>query len=148
MDIALKAMEEGYVGTLNFTFEGGARCHEGVSILRRSHPVYCAAEKQHDDGSSATHGSTRVIVDPGTIRGCDEIEPIWYNNLYDIPLHRMFADDSLWLTMLLGHYEQVFRSQPTTATRQGPKLMFDGWFHFHPGGTDTNRIMHHYIRRR
>eukprot|EP00956_Cyclotella_meneghiniana_P036630 scaffold128058_cov23-Cyclotella_meneghiniana.AAC.1 len=24
--------------------------------------------------------------------------------------------------------------------------MFDGWFHFHPGGTDTNQILHHYIR--
>ena len=83
MDIALKAMEEEYVGTLNFTFEGGARCHEGVSVLRRSHPVYCAAEKQHDGGSNATHGLTRVIVDPGTIRGCDEIEPIITNKSSD-----------------------------------------------------------------
>ena len=120
MDIPLKAMEEGYVGTLNSTFED-REVHGAMKAY-----LYCvvililstAAEKQRDDGGGTNHGSTRVIVDPGVIRGCDEIERIWYNNLYDIPLHRYFADDSLWLTMLLDHYEQVFRSQITTTVLQ------------------------------
>jgi len=54
----------------------------------------------------------------------------------------MFADDddSLWLRMLLTHYDS------TDAEPEPPKLKFDAWFHFNPGGTETNSIMHHYTQ--
>ena len=154
IDIPLGVMEDGYVGTLNFTFEDW-EMNRAMKVY-----LYCVvltlSTEQHgtEDGSGSAltlnpDGSTQVIIDPCTIRGCDEIEPIWYNNVSDIPLHQMFADDTLWLTMLLSHYEQIFQSHTTTMKQSQEyrrKLMFDGWFHFHPGGTDTNQILHHYIR--
>ncbi|KAL9186618.1 hypothetical protein ACHAXT_005856 [Thalassiosira profunda] len=138
IDVPLAAMEEGLVGNIHFTFEDA-----DVNRAMRVH-LYCIciAPSSKDDTKQqlqqfAQH--TLVPVDPSEIRGCDEIEPRWFN-IYDIPLSQMFADDSVWLTKLLAHYGSRGGKDPQM------KFTFDAWFHFHPGGTETNSIMHHYMQ--
>lgn len=75
--------------------------------------------------------SHEFYVDPGSIKGCDEITPIWLENWHEIPLHNMFADDSVWLVQALS---------------SSLDLYFDGWFHFREGGQDANSISHRYLR--
>ncbi|KAL7527919.1 LOW QUALITY PROTEIN: hypothetical protein ACHAXR_002189 [Thalassiosira sp. AJA248-18] len=155
INIPLPVMEDGYVGTINFTFED---CDVNRAMRVR---LYCVFVTLSHDAkymtSSQTPNSTEdhiidngqnkyingaqfpVTVHPNQIRGCDEIEPRWFHNIYEVPLDQMFADDSLWLTMLLSHYDVVGDNEP-------PKFMFNAWYHFHPGGTETNSIMHHFIQ--
>jgi 8-oxo-dGTP pyrophosphatase MutT (NUDIX family) len=65
------------------------------------------------------------------IRGCDEITPEWFEDWNLIPLHNMFADDSLWLTTLLSS------STPLT---------INGWYHFRENCQETNTILHYYMQ--
>lgn len=150
INIALSVMEDGFVGTLNFTFadwevNGAMKVHIYCVVLSFSHN-----ENVESGAHSTTNAdkSAKLIIQPDEIRGCDEIEPIWFKNVYDIPLHQMFADDSLWLVMLLKHYDDKLKPEYDGQMQLGPppKLMFDAWFHFQPGGTETNRILHHFIR--
>jgi 8-oxo-dGTP diphosphatase len=147
--LPLSVMEDGFVGVLNFTFEdsdmhGAMRIHLFCAFVSMS--------QQHDDtsshngdGNNMEHSGqqyarhTLVAVRSNQIRGCDEIEPRWFHRMDSIPLDQMFCDDSLWLTMLMNHYAACGDDPP-------PKLNFDAWFHFHPGGTDANSIMHHFIQ--
>jgi 8-oxo-dGTP pyrophosphatase MutT (NUDIX family) len=69
------------------------------------------------------------------IRGCDEITPEWFEDWNLIPLHNMFADDSLWLTTLL--------SSSSTTT---PLLRINGWYHFRENCQETNTILHYYMQ--
>ena len=71
-----------------------------------------------------------INPDKHSIKGCDEITPRWFDNWYDIPLDNMFADDSLWLTRLLG---------------SETPLAINGWYHFRQGGQEVNTILHHYL---
>ena len=158
IDIPLPTMEDGFVGKINFTF-----ADDDVNKAMRVN-LYCVFLELSEDDAPNNDDSTKVdaiqngktqkksnnnwiqnaaaavVVNPKQIRGCDEIEPRWFHNIYDIPLDQMFADDSLWLVSLLSRYNDVKEGQ----TPQ--KLMFDAWFHFHPGGTKTNSIAHHFIR--
>jgi hypothetical protein len=52
--------------------------------------------------TTSTTTTTSKYVNPSTIRPCDEIIPQWFDDYSDIPLHNMFADDSIWLTRLLS----------------------------------------------
>eukprot|EP00804_Cyclotella_cryptica_P027903 CCRYP_003808-RA/>CCRYP_003808-RA protein AED:0.01 eAED:0.01 QI:182/1/1/1/0/0.5/2/505/546 len=158
INIPLSAMEEGFIGTLNFTF-----ADSDVNRAMKVH-LYCVIlslsvrENVKDGTHTATHTekSTKLIIHPDEIRGCDEIDPIWFNNVYDIPLHEMFADDSLWLVMLLKHYDDILKpenegqlqleSSPVNEHLSQRKLMFDAWFHFQSGGAETNQILHHFIK--
>ena len=147
--VPLSVMEDGFVGVMNFTFEDGD-VHGPMRIY-----LYCAfislsqqsddASPHNGDGNYLVHSKEQhyarhalVTVRSTQIRGCDEIEPKWFQRM-GIPLDQMFCDDSLWLTMLLNHYVACGNDPP-------PKLNFDAWFHFHPGGTDANSIMHHFIQ--
>ena len=135
IQIELSVMEESYVGIINFTFEDS-----DVNRAMRVH-LYCvfvSINESKDEQSTKHFANNKVTtIRPDTIRGCDEISPEWFHDIHDIPLDNMFADDSIWLTKLLSHYNDPSH----------PKMLeFDAWFHFRPGGTDTNAIMHHYIR--
>ena len=74
-----------------------------------------------------------IMTDPVCIRSCEEISPEWFDDWTQIPLEQMFADDSLWLTMLL------------TSAEKGEHLKFDGWFHFNSGGAEVKSVMHYHI---
>jgi hypothetical protein len=141
--IPLEVMEDGFVGSLNFTFDDW-EVNKSMKVY-----LYCVVVSLSSDGESnslSTNGA--IVIDPESIRGCDEIEPTWFHNIFDIPLQQMFADDSLWLTMLLSYYNQVFESQNCSAAQypDKQKLKFDAWFHFEPGGAESNRILHHHIQ--
>ena len=74
--------------------------------------------------------SPYVKLDPTTIRGCEEITPEWIENWHQIPLQEMFADDSLWLTMVLDSSEPLY---------------VEGHFHFETGGQDVNSIRDYWM---
>ena len=148
IDLSLELMEDGFVGTLNFTFEDW-EVNKAMKVY-----LYCVVislcTSGSEDNTLNPDGTTKVFIDRDTIRGCDEIYPTWFNNVYDIPLQEMFADDSIWLTMLLGHYDEIFKSnsfQPYEPILHRRKMMFDAWFHFKPGGVDTNQLLHRYIQK-
>ena len=131
--VSLSNMEESFVGIINFTFED-SDANKSMRVY-----LYCVfVSLSNDDYEQSTYQFAQPIsnVDPNDIRGCDEIEPRWFHNIHNMPLNTMFADDSVWLTMLLTNYNNNCKE----------KLMFDAWFHFYPGGTETNTIMHHYIQ--
>ena len=133
--VELSLMEDSFVGNINFTFEDS-----GVNKATRVHLFCIFISLSSEPSLKQQYPQTTVMVDPKHIRGCDEIEPKWFHNIYDIPLNQMFADDSLWLTMILKHYNVGVSMTPPN------KLMFDAWFHFHPGGQETNTIMHHFVQ--
>ena len=155
--IPLSVMQDAFVGVINFTFEDddinrAMRVHlfcVFVSLSNNDDAISSNGTYAADNGvQSGVQSTTRqyahnttTIIHPKQIRGCDEIEPKWFHNIHDIPLNQMFADDSLWLTMLLSHYNECGKSHSPPQ-----KLMFDAWFHFRAGGTTTNSIMHHYIK--
>lgn len=85
----------------------------------------------------STTGSTTMSkpffqLDPSVIRGCEEITPQWFDDWNQIPLQRMFADDSVWLTTML-------------ASPVEDQLFIEGFFHFEPGGQDVNTIRHQFM---
>ena len=129
--VPLSTMEESFVGTINFTFEDWQK-HKAMKVH-----LFCVFVSLSVDTSTTESANNIVNIDPGKIRGCEEIEPLWVHNIYDLPLHEMFADDSVWLTMLLHHYE----------ANVGTELKFDAYFHFNKGGSDTNAMMHYYINQ-
>ncbi|KAL7549006.1 hypothetical protein ACHAWF_012272 [Thalassiosira exigua] len=148
IDVPLRAMEEGFVGTINFTFEdsdlyGAMRVRLFCVFVTLSDDDKCNSQPAMDgsngiEAKNMRSSRTAVAVRPGQIRGCDEIEPRWFDHR-DIPLDQMFADDSLWLTKLLTHYDRG-------GADAHEKFTFDAWFHFQPGGTETNTVMHHFIQ--
>jgi len=140
IQIELSVMEESYVGIINFTFEDS-----DVNRSMRVH-LYCVfvsiSNDENEQSTKQQRFANNIVttIRPDTIRGCDEISPEWFHDIHNIPLDNMFADDSIWLTKLLSHYNVSQDDIPPH------KLQFDAWFHFQPGGTDTNTIMHHYIK--
>lgn len=147
VNVPIQVMEDDYVGTLNFTFEDW-EVNKAMKVYLYCVVLSLSSEKQDGDVLNPD-GSRSVVVDPEEIRGCDEIEPVWFNDAFDIPLQQMFADDSLWLTMLLKHYDDIFKPKPSLSTKQSSarkNLMFDAWFHFQAGGAETNQILHHHIQ--
>ena len=138
IQIELSVMEESSVGIINFTFQDS-----DVNRAMRVH-LYCVfvsiSNEKNQQSTKRFANNIVTTIRPDTIRGCDEISPEWFHDIHNIPLDNMFADDSIWLTKLLSHYNVSQDDIPPH------KLQFDAWFHFQPGGTDINTIMHHYIR--
>lgn len=64
------------------------------------------------------------------VTACDETTPVWFDNINLIPFDNMFADDSLWLTVLLS-------------SRTPTKI--NGSYHFKENCQDTNTIMHYHM---
>lgn len=128
ISIPLKTMEESFVGTINFTFEDKDK-HKAMKVH-----LFCVFVSAQKDNNNANI----VHIDPEQITGCDEIEPIWIHNVYELPLDQMFADDSVWLCMLLHFYE--------SNTEASKIIQFNAYFHFHKGGIDVNSLMHYYLQ--
>jgi 8-oxo-dGTP diphosphatase len=112
------------VGTLHFTF-ADSTTEMKVHLFRLQ--VQLVDESLLEQPLST---DLAVPVRASDIRGCDEITPEWFDDWTQIPLHNMFADDSIWLPYLL-------------LSPLPPK--FDGWFHFQAGGQETNTILHYCI---
>jgi len=131
----LEVMKRSFVGNIAFTFEDG---DVNPSMKVHLFCIFVTTASAPDQGGMGrdTGGPQQfpahVFVRPDQIRGCLEIDPVWFRNIYDIPLDNMFADDSLWLTKLLQHYDE--RRQTETFFK------FDAWFHFARGGAETNTI--------
>ena len=89
----------------------------------------------NDDQGKDVASKNGVIIDPNTIKGCDEITPRWFS-FSEIPLQQMFADDSVWLTHFLS--ERAGRHDNTP-------IKMSGWFHFSPGGDENNQIQHYFL---
>ena len=133
VSVPLEIMNDGHVGQLRFTFEE-EHSEEMIVHLFRIDVDLCSdiSNTTSETTNNETIDRTNVVqVYPDSIRGCEEISPQWFHCWNNIPLHQMFADDSIWLPILL--------SQPVG------KVKFDGWFHFFKGGAETNSIMHHFI---
>jgi 8-oxo-dGTP pyrophosphatase MutT (NUDIX family) len=112
-------------GTLRFTFADSAR--EMMVYLYR---VRLSFRDEGGERETRTHGATTLTVSSKTtIRGCDEISPIWFDDWSDAPLDNMFADDSIWLPILLS----------------GSYSCMDGRFHFAAGGQETNNLTDFYL---
>lgn len=127
--ISERAMGESKVGILRFTFADNDT--EMVVHLFRIRVGFIEEEqKTPGNGSNDATSTTVLLPNRETIRGCDEITPVWFSNWFDIPLNNMFADDSLWLTTLLLQ----------------SSVHIDGWFHFRAGGQDVNTIDYYYLR--
>jgi 8-oxo-dGTP pyrophosphatase MutT (NUDIX family) len=121
--VPMERMAQSKLGTLRFTFEDSPK-EMVVHVFRIN--VSC-------DESTTSSGEivdSIFRIDPSVIKGCDEITPVWFPDWYEIPLHNMFADDSVWLTRVLSSQEEV---------------LVDGWFHFEPGGQEVNTILHYYM---
>lgn len=82
------------------------------------------------NGDASAENKKYFQLDPDSIRGCDEITPLWVDDWRQVPLHNMFADDSLWLTRILTSPQPLF---------------VEGYFHFLPGGQEVNSIEHHFM---
>lgn len=125
--VPLNIMERGEVGMLNFTFDDDEDAEMAVHLFRVD--VTCMTDDSDIEQTGLiSSGLEPFPIDPTVIRGCDEITPEWFDDWTDIPLDRMFADDSIWLTRLLAADD---------------RLCFDGWFHFHPGKQDVNSVQHY-----
>ena len=170
--VSLEEMEKNSVGKIHFTFEdqdvnkemlvhlfcvvisldSQSSSHHANTVngTNNSHTNYTEYQNKQPPAPSHHNMTSATTVHMSQIRGCDEIEPIWFHNIHDIPLHTMFADDSIWLTMLLDHYNAWYgrdhNAENATDSQKPPKLQFDARFHFHMGGTETNSIMHYYIQ--
>ena len=136
ISVPLSTMEQSHVGTINFTFEDW---QDNRAMKVHLFCVFVSFSSNENNSTQTQQYSNKtVIISKDQIRGCDEIDPEWVQNCYDLPLNQMFADDSLWLTMLLKHHE----------SNSSDNLRFDGWFHFHSGGSSTNSVMHYYIHQK
>jgi 8-oxo-dGTP diphosphatase len=143
--------DDDYVGEETMSIENQRNVESG--------DIKCSDKNNDNDDISiltkASATGTIIINVPSrsTIRGCDEITPIWFDDWACIPLHNMFADDSIWLTYLLHSTTSTISvistdtSVPTKNVNNSNKntCKMDGWFHFQRGGQETNTILHYYI---
>jgi 8-oxo-dGTP pyrophosphatase MutT (NUDIX family) len=121
--VPVERMAQSKLGTLWFTFEDSPT-EMVIHVFRIN--VSCDGSTEN----SAEMDKSIFRIDPSVIRGCDEITPVWFPDWHEIPMHNMFADDSVWLTRVLSSQEEV---------------LVDGWFHFEPGGQEVNTILHYYM---
>ena len=118
--VPLTKMQSGQVGTIHFTFDQEEDFEMIVHLFR----IDLKDIGKDKDG--------RKRIESG-IRGCEEITPIWIDDWREIPLNQMFADDSIWLPMLLENFEDEV------------DLQFDGFFHFMADPQTTNTVTDWFI---
>ena len=118
--VPLTKMQSGQVGTIHFTFDQEEDFEMIVHLFRVD---LKDISKDKDE---------RKRIELG-IRGCEEITPIWIDDWRNIPLNQMFADDSIWLPMLLESCEEE------------AYLQFDGFFHFMADPQTTNAVTDWFI---
>jgi 8-oxo-dGTP pyrophosphatase MutT (NUDIX family) len=116
--VATNRMADSQLGVLHITFQDNT-----VEMVVHVFRV--------DVTTTNASGTTAALrLDPLTIRGCEEITPVWFEDFHQMPLDNMFADDSIWLCYALA----------TNNTK------VDGWFHFLGGGQETNSILQYYVK--
>ena len=109
ISISSTTMRESRIGVLRYTFE-----EDPVEMLMHVYHI---------------HRPDKDCTAYADIRGCDEITPQWQEDWHDIPLDKMFADDSHWLVTILSRIDQ--------------QLEMDGRFHFRKNCQQTNTILHY-----
>ena len=124
-------MKSGAVGTIHFTFDEEEDFEMIVHLFRidlRGH----GEEGSGDDESKVVIRSnlSAASADFSVIRGCEEITPQWFDDWRSIPLNNMFADDSIWLPLLLESESH---------------MQFDGHFHFKANPQVTNTVLEYFI---
>lgn len=124
ISVPIERMTQSKLGTLWFTFEDSPT-EMVIHVFRVN--VSCGTSTSFNSGEM---DDSIFQIDPSVIRGCDEITPVWFADWHEIPMHNMFADDSVWLTKVLSSQKEV---------------LVDGWFHFEPGGQKVNTILHYYM---
>ena len=141
ISVSLDIMEKSFVGTLDFTFED----NDKQMIVHVFHiDVKCVSKEEYLKSLASTNFSDErkdmvIVLDPEEIKppSDNEITPKWFNNWYEIPLFNMHADDSIWLHKVLS----AVKENPGAKSRK----LLNGWFHFAPGSTEVNTILHHHI---
>ena len=118
--VPLAKMQSGDVGTIHFTFDQEEDFEMIVHLFRID---------LRDIGKG---NDERRRIESG-IRGCEEITPVWIDDWRDIPLNQMFADDTIWLPMLLE------------SCVDEAHLQFDGFFHFMADPQATNSVLDWFI---
>jgi len=121
ISVPLDRMQEYRLGTHHFTFDDSP-----VDMIVHVFRINVSCDPNENLAGV-------LQIDSSTIRGCEEITPIWFDKWHDIPLDNMFADDTVWLTTILEAKHDI---------------KMDGWFHFQPGGQETNSILHYYLNVR
>lgn len=127
------------VGNLTFTFQDNAS-------KMKVHLFHVDVMFQEDASFDSHDTNTRngiasgVVIDPNTIKGCDEMIPQWFP-WSEIPLQQMFMDDSVWLTYFLSSLHGRERG----GCHDNKIMKMDGWFHFAPGGDSENQIQHYFL---
>lgn len=150
ISVPLHVFEKGSVGVLTFTFED----KRDFSMVVHLFHVDVRFEESENDVILANNTSNgkkiqtskknveAVVINPNCIRPCDEIIPEWFE-WSNVPLHKMFADDSIWLTRFLS---TLSKKQWAIVGNSALKpIRLNGWFHFSPGGDENNLIRHHYL---
>jgi len=131
LSVDLDTMKSGAVGTIHFTFDEEEDFEMIVHLFRidlRGH----GEEGIDDDESKVVIRSnlSAASADFSVIRGCEEITPQWFDDWRSIPLNNMFADDSIWLPLLLESESH---------------MQFDGHFHFKANPQVTNTVLEYFI---
>lgn len=130
------------VGTLRFTWQKQTQekeSHESKDLPEMEvHLFRVNVTTNHNNNGMSRSKMTNNLpmlhtLDLNSVIACadDEITPQWFDDWHLIPLHQMFADDSIWIPRLLDS------TSP---------LQLDGWFHFKAGGTDVNSILFYYLQ--
>lgn len=130
-----QVMRRSKVGIQRYTFQ---KSHITM-IMHLYHVDLC--DVQRWKFQSNNENTTDDVFD---VVGCDEITPQWFNDYDDIPYDQMFADDSLWLPILLSS------SSPLPLSSSGSKFAHDkiqinGWYHFEENCQETNTILHYFM---
>ena len=120
--VPVEVMARASVGTLRFTFDRPEEMEMVVHLFRVDLVDLADAAADLEERPLAT-----AAVDLSRIQGCEEITPQWFS-LLDVPFDSMFADDSVWLPILLAANRHV---------------KFDGWFHFDAAVEDLTCLHHH-----
>ncbi|KAL7471941.1 hypothetical protein ACHAXS_012248 [Conticribra weissflogii] len=150
ISIPLHVFEKGSVGVLTFTFEDKRDFSMVVHLFHVDVRIETNGNGVMTVNNASDVGETQcskkkvesTVVDPNLIRPCDEIIPEWFE-WSNIPLDKMFADDSIWLTRFLS---TLAKNQGGTVGKNADKpIRFNGWFHFSPGGDQNNLICHHFL---
>ncbi|KAL7558698.1 hypothetical protein ACA910_013415 [Epithemia clementina (nom. ined.)] len=149
------------VGTLEFTFDDDDETQREKMVVHlfRVHVIFTTETCDNPSLSTkspqppnsirlnpntvknvSTNTSTIPIVDENDER---EITPIWFDDWCNIPLHNMFADDSIWLTRLLM---SSWSSSSSSQIQEPEPFRLNGWFHFQSGGAEVNTLLHYYVQ--
>jgi 8-oxo-dGTP pyrophosphatase MutT (NUDIX family) len=120
-------MKDCRAGTLRFTFADSA-----IEMVVHLYRIRLSFRDEGDERETtrSNRETTLTMASQTTIRGCEEITPVWFDDWTDIPLDNMFADDSIWLPILLS----------------GSYGYMDGRFHFAAGGQETNTVTDFFLK--